>query len=122
MTRLVIAAVADLFFASKIRATAEHLGVDIRFVRNVNALTDTARQSKPDLILVDLQSTNLDAIGLAQKLQADENLRSIPLLGFYSHLLTELQEQARQAGYTYVMPRSAFTNKLADVLSGKFVR
>lgn len=118
MNHLVLAAVADLFFASKIRATAEHLSIELRFVRNADVMLASARATKPDLILVDLQSTNLNPIDLAQKLRADEALRSIPLLGFYSHVFTELQDRALEAGYTHVMPRSAFAAKLADVLRG----
>jgi SpoU rRNA methylase family enzyme len=36
MNKLVIAAVDDMFFASKIRAVAEHLGQKVLFVRNVD--------------------------------------------------------------------------------------
>jgi CheY-like chemotaxis protein len=119
MSRLVIAAVADLFFASKIRATAEPLGVELLFVRNADVLLSTARANKPNLIVVDLQSTNLDPLELAVRVRGDEELREVPLLGFYSHVLVELQEQAREAGYTHLMPRSAFSSNLAGVLSGE---
>jgi PleD family two-component response regulator len=119
MNRLVIAAVADIFFASKIRAAAEHLGVEIRFIRSTEMLTSKARERAPDMILVDLHSTNLDPIELAKVFQADADLRSIPLLGFFSHVETELQERAKQAGYKYVLPRSAFANRLGSILKGE---
>jgi CheY-like chemotaxis protein len=117
MSRVVIAAVSDLFFASKIRATAEHLGITVHFVRSLETLADTAQQHQTDLVVVDLHSTNLDPIALAKALQSDNGLKSIPLVGFYSHVDTELQKKAKQAGYL-VMPRSAFSDRLADVLSG----
>jgi CheY-like chemotaxis protein len=116
---MIIAAVSDLFFASKIRATAEHLGVDIRFARSLNSLIETARQNVTKMILVDLQATNIDAIELATTFQSDEQLKSIPLVGFFSHVETELQERAKGAGYSLVMPRSAFSNRLAQLLSGE---
>lgn len=118
MNHLVMAAVSDLFFASKIRATAEYLGIEVRFLRSVEALAESAREKKPDLVLVDLQSTNLDAIELAKTFQADAELQTTPLLGFYSHVQTELQEKAKLAGYKQVMPRSAFSSRLAEILSG----
>ena len=46
MTRRVIAAVDDMFFASKIRATAEHLNVDVRFVRSVDSLMNAVREGE----------------------------------------------------------------------------
>jgi CheY-like chemotaxis protein len=119
MNRFVIAAVSDLFFASKIKATAEHLGINVRFERSIQALVNSAKEAHPDLILVDLQSTNLDVFELAKNIQEHDGLRQLPLVGFYSHLQTELQARAKDSGFTHVMPRSAFTNKLADVLEGK---
>jgi CheY-like chemotaxis protein len=55
---------------------------------------------------------------LAKQLKADEQLRSIPLLGFFSHVQTELQHQAEQAGFDQVIPRSAFSKYLGEILSG----
>ncbi len=119
MNQQVIAAVSDLFFASKIRTTAEGVGADVSFVRSADVLLSTARKNKPDLVIVDLQGTNIDPLSIARRMKADEELREIPLLGFYSHILAELQEEAKEAGYTHVMPRSAFSNKLASILRGK---
>lgn len=105
-------------FASRIRATAEHLDVKIRFVRNLDAVVDSLKVS-PDLIIVDLQSQKLDPFALALRLRSDPASSSIPLLGFYSHVMTEIRERAVEVGYTHVLPRSAFSNKLPQILSGE---
>lgn len=118
MTRTIIAVVDDLFFASKIRGTAEQFGVAVKFARNVDALTEAARRDPPSLIICDLHSQKTDPIELAKLLKADEQLRSIPLLGFFSHVQTELQRQAEQAGFDRVMPRSAFSTHLVQILKG----
>jgi CheY-like chemotaxis protein len=118
MTRTVIAVVDDLFFASKIRGTAEQSAVTVSFPRRVDALIETALRDQPQLIICDLHATRIDPIELAKQLKADERLRSIPLLGFFSHLQTELQQQAERAGFDQVIPRSAFTRRLPDILSG----
>lgn len=116
MNKLVIAAVDDMFFASKIRGTAEHLGVDVRFVRSTDEALIAAQSQKPALILADLHARKCDPFALAEALKADEQLRAIPLIGFFSHVQTELQRRAEQAGYDRVMPRSAFTKKLPEIL------
>src|SRR5437773_3431320 len=116
MQRNVIALVDDLFFASKIRGTAEQLGVSVSFLRNLESLNQAALRDRPSLIICDLHSQRIDPIELAKQLKADEQLRSIPLLGFFSHVQTELQRQAREAGFDVVMPRSAFTRDLNDIL------
>ena len=119
MQRNVIAIVDDLFFASKIRGTAEQLGVSVSFVRNAESLNQAVLRDHPSLIICDLHSQRIDPIALAKRLKTDEQLRSIPLLGFFSHVQTELQRQAEEAGFDRVLPRSAFSRNLADILSGQ---
>jgi hypothetical protein len=38
------------------------------------------------------------------------------LLGFFSHVHTALMHQAQEAGYNQVMPRSAFTKRLPEII------
>src|ERR1700687_99713 len=44
MPQNVIAAVDDMFFASKIRAVAEHLGLSVTFAKSVAAVIEAARK------------------------------------------------------------------------------
>lgn len=118
MSRTVIAAVDDMLFISKIRAVAEHLGVDVRFARNADALLASARENKPNLIIVDLHAQKIDPLALATALKSDPELHAIELLGFFSHVQTDLMREANMAGYDRVMPRSAFSNDLANILAG----
>ena len=115
---MIIAAVDDMFFASKIRAVAEHLNIDIRFARNLDSVLSGARETRPDLIVVDLQSQKVNAVELAKAFKADAELRNIPLLGFLSHVLADLQQNALEAGFDRVIPRSVFSRDLAAILSG----
>lgn len=117
MPAKIIAIVDDLFFASKIRGTAEELGVTASFVRSISALLEAARRDHPSLIICDLHSQKVDPAELAKQLKADEQLRTIPLLGFFSHVQIELQHQAEAAGFDRVMPRSAFSKNLSQILS-----
>jgi CheY-like chemotaxis protein len=116
MKKPVIAAVDDMFFASKIRAVAEHLGVQVRFVRSAAEALAAARENVPSLILADLHAQKCDPFMLAEQLKRDDALRAVPLVGFFSHVQTELQQRAERAGYDRVMPRSAFTKKLPEIL------
>ena len=115
----VIAAVEDMFFAAKIRATAEHLGIKIHFARSADGLIESARREPPALIIVDLHTQQCDPFALGERLKTDEQLRDTPLIGFYSHVQTALQHRAREAGYDRVLPRSAFTKHLPEILQAK---
>src|SRR5258708_39520399 len=118
MQRNIIAVVDDLFFASKIRGTAEELGVSASFARGVEEVIEAARLDRPSLIICDLHSSKVNPMELARRLKADKELRSIPLLGFFSHVQTELQLEAEEAGFDLVMPPPAFSNKPSPVLQG----
>jgi CheY-like chemotaxis protein len=120
MSRHVIALINDLFFTSKIRATAEGLGISIRSVRTPELLLSAAREARPDLIIINLEAENVNTIELAKTIVSDTELNSIPIIGFSSHVLVDLQNAAKEAGYTRVLPRSAFTSKLPEILSGAF--
>ena len=98
-----------MFFASKIRAVAEALGVEISFPRSKEALVEKARDAR--LILVDLHNQKIDPVELAKDVQG------VKLIGFFSHVHTELQQAALAAGYDQVLPRSAFVRDLPKILS-----
>ncbi|HEV7859526.1 MAG TPA: hypothetical protein VGO91_12975 [Pyrinomonadaceae bacterium] len=112
----IIAVVEDLFFASKIRATAAHLGIEVSFAKSAPAALEAARQKRPSLIVVDLHALKCEPFALARQLKEDQQLREIELAGFFSHVQTELMNEARAAGYDRVLPRSAFTKHLSDIL------
>ena len=116
MTRNILAAVDDMFFAAKIRATAEALGVSIKFHRRLEALVSAAVEQPPDLVLCDLHNEKLDPMALARELKSKEGLQAVPLLGFFSHVQTDLQRAALEAGYDQVIPRSLFSRDLARIL------
>ncbi len=116
----VIAVVDDLFFASKIRGTAEQVGAHVQFSRSILDAVAKARDEVPALIIVDLNAGCCDVLELARALKGDEALAGVVLLGFFSHIQTELQQAATAAGYDRVMPRSAFTKHLGQILSADF--
>jgi PleD family two-component response regulator len=117
MSKTVISVVDDMFFASKIRAVAEAVGREISSPRSEEAVVSKARETKPGLIVVDLHSQRIDPVALARALKADEELRDIKLLGFFSHVHTELKANALSAGFDEVIPRSVFARDLEQILT-----
>lgn len=117
MSGVIIAVVDDMFFRSKIGAVAEAVGTEISFPRNKDVLIQKVREANPRLIVVDLHNQKIDPVTLATELKADEELRAIPLLGFFSHVQTELQRNALAAGFDQVIPRSVFARDLSKILS-----
>lgn len=119
MIRKVVAVVDDMFFVSKIRATGKALGMIVKFPRSVEAFRVIINDEPPVLIVVDLHNEKMNPFDLASEIKGDEGLKSIPLLGFFSHVQVELQRRAREAGYDEILPRSLFARDLVDILAGK---
>ncbi|MGH9942822.1 MAG: hypothetical protein ACRD9R_10760 [Pyrinomonadaceae bacterium] len=121
MNAPVFAAVDDIFFVSKIRATAERLGVRVEFARNRDALEKLLGGERPRLVIIDLHAQRFDPLAAAEQVKRDERTRDVPLVGFFSHVQTELQRRAVESGIDHVMPRSAFTKRLPDILRGQLL-
>jgi PleD family two-component response regulator len=119
MLRTVTAVVDDMFFISKIRETGKALGMIVNFPRNLDGLRALLAEDVPQLILVDLHHQKLDPVQLALELKANEAIKHVPLLGFFSHVQMDLQRQAMHAGYDEVLPRSVFFRDLAKILAGE---
>ncbi|MFL6228999.1 MAG: response regulator [Pyrinomonadaceae bacterium] len=116
MKRRVLAAVDDIFFLSKIRGTAESLGVEFDSARTVEAAIEKSRANRPDVVIADLHSQRCDPFALARDLKDDPELRDVPLIGFFSHVQTELRDRALASGFDRVLARSAFSSQLVNML------
>jgi CheY-like chemotaxis protein len=117
MKRRIVAAIDDLFFASKVRATAAQVGVQIEFVRDAASLLRSVQNEPPALIIFDLQAQRIDPFATVETLKANEQTRPLRTLGFFAHVQTELLRRAQAAGFDQVLPRSAFTQRLPELLA-----
>ena len=103
-------------FTSKIKTAANQLGVPVTFARSSAGALTELRAGAPGLVILDLNSPRTDPLGTVTAMKADPALAAIPTLGFVSHVQTELIDQARLAGVDEVMARSAFTQRLPEIL------
>jgi DNA-binding NarL/FixJ family response regulator len=115
---MVLVAVDDLLFSSKIRATAKQAGVELTFARTPSEILERTRTLKPPLVIFDLNSTKTDPIATIAAIKGDPALAAVRTIGFASHVHTELIRAAREAGTDEVMPRSAFAAQLPEILTG----
>ena len=107
----VLAVVNDLFFSVKISEAAKRNGLALEFVKDSGEVLAKAKE-RPSLIVFDL---NFDAVGpldLIAQLKASAETKSVSLLGYLSHLQSELKVQAQDAGCDMVLARSAFSQNM----------
>ena len=115
---MVIVAVDDLMFASRISSAAKALGVEIAFARSPEAITEAVRTKAPRLVILDLNSVKIRPLEAIAALKADAALAVVPTVGFVSHVQADLIAEARRAGVDRVLARSAFVTQLPQLLTG----
>jgi CheY-like chemotaxis protein len=59
-----------------------------------------ARESKPDLILMDIQLPGMDGLTATRVLKQDATLEGIPIIALTSHAMEGDEQKARDAGCT----------------------
>jgi len=111
--------IEDLFFLAKIQETARKLGVKVEFVKgdkeSVAKITDLAEADRPGLVVFDLNNLNAKPITLIPKLKSKLK-KATSIIGFLNHLQGDLKMKAIEAGCDTVMPRSAFSQSLPNLL------
>ena len=109
-----LAIVSDMIFASRITGTAAKLGTPCQIVGDLASLESALSESEPKTVLVDM---NLEGFAPEEAIRTVKSLRpGARVIAFFSHVQTELMEQARSAGADDIWPRSLFVQNLQQVL------
>ena len=109
----VVALMDDIFFQMKVAETAKHLGIEFKVATNADALLGLL-DPRPQLVIVDLNARSQPVEAIVRLRAAAPEVR---VVAFLSHVQRELAEQAKNAGCDEVLPRSSFTQNLAEILS-----
>ncbi|MBS1853392.1 MAG: response regulator [Acidobacteria bacterium] len=117
-TSRIFAFVDDLFFLAKIQETARKLNVKVEFVKTEKDLLERIKENgeeKPSLIIFDLNNTNVKPLTLIPKLKSKLK-KGTSIIGFLSHVQGDLKQKAHEVGCDMVLPRSAFSQNLPQLL------
>ena len=111
----IVALLTDLFFTVKINDAAKRAGVAIEFVKSErDALEKAAAQTV--LVIIDLNCAGVDALEIVRRLKAGDRTKGVGVVGYLSHVQGELKKQAQESGCDMVLPRSAFSQNLPQIL------
>ena len=110
----------DLFFQAKIQETAKKLGIKVEFVKGADKdilarVTETPESDRPRLLVFDLNNANAKPMTLIPKFKTKFK-KAMSIVGFLNHLQGDLKIKATEAGCDTVMPRSAFSQSLPNLL------
>jgi CheY-like chemotaxis protein len=114
----IFAFVEDLFFLTKIQETGRKMNVKVEFVKTEKDLTERLQsngEGKPSLIIFDLNNANAKPLTLIPKLKSKLK-KGTSIIGFLSHVQGDLKQKAHEVGCDMVLPRSAFSQNLPQLL------
>ena len=113
----IYAFIDDLFFRTKVQETARKLNVKVEFVKTDKDVLDgiAASEEQPSLIIFDLNNASAKPLTIIPKLKSRLK-KGTSLVGFVSHVQGDLKVKGLEAGCDAVMPRSAFSQNLPQLL------
>ena len=91
-------------------------GFSVTAVADGEAALRSAREHRPDVILMDLRMPGLDGWQATRRLKADPNTANIPVVAVTAHALRPEVESARDAGCDAVVAKPFDISALADAL------
>lgn len=112
---MILVAVDDLIFLSKIQQTARLVGVAVEAV-DPGKLTERAAAEGVRGVILDLNHRSGAALEALRALKAGPATKHLPVLGFASHVQSKVIAEACAAGCDLVQARSAFSAQLPVLL------
>ncbi len=111
--------IEELFVVARMQEHARKLGVKVGFCKaekeTVANLMELPEAERPSLIIFDLNNANAKPLTLIPKLKAKLK-RGTSIIGYLSHIQGDLKLKAIEAGCDTVMPKSAFSQNLPNLL------
>jgi hypothetical protein len=109
---MVLVAVRDLLFGSKIDAAAKRLGLELTWAPRNVPLSTVALDRRPSAIIADLGESGV--LGELRVVRAQ--VPATRVVGFLGHLRTDLMDEARAIGVEEVLTRGQLAARMDDVL------
>lgn len=115
---MIVYLAADLLWATRIKSTADGLGLPCRPVRTLEMLEARLADGGVSALIVDLDTAEA-GLALIERLHspsASDEERAIRILAFGPHVQKELFQLARDAGADEVLARGVFDRNLPEIL------
>lgn len=109
---MIVCWITDLIFASKVRATAAELGLEVEFVRDTQAFLNKATAAQK--VVVDLRTPGV--MDVLTRLRDTPTTAKIARIGFIDHVQGEIMTAAQKLGCV-VYSKGEFSRALPQILA-----
>lgn len=92
----------------------EFLGYEVHTARDGREAIDVARETLPDIILMDLSLPVLSGWEATRQLKEDARTRDIPVMALTGHVLPKHSERAREVGCDAFLAKPALPDTVAE--------
>ncbi len=111
------ALVRDMAAASRIVKSAGALHVAAQNFDRAQTLLDHARKEKPCLVIVDLETCEVEAFQVLKELRESADLKGVPVVGVVTQAKSMLKPEAEKAGCLRVYLKTEFGRVLPDLIA-----
>jgi CheY-like chemotaxis protein len=94
----------------------QDLNYRVQAIANADDLVESAEQTKPMLVLADLESSRQNVCAALTLLRQNPTTQHLPVIAFGGENAPDLQAAARAAGATLVVSETAILSHLAQFL------
>ena len=113
--KMVLVAVTDIFFYTKIRDALKPKGYRLERARLQSDIAEKASATTPTAVILNMNDETLDAFQALQTLKADPRFQDIPTLAFANHEEVDTWNRAKALGVTKIVSRNEFSARMSDL-------
>jgi two-component system, cell cycle response regulator DivK len=95
------------------QAFLELEGFDVVLAANGEEAVNRARETHPDLVLMDLSMPVMDGFVATEALKGDVATRDIPIVALSGHVMPRHSAEAREVGCATVLPKPCLPTEVA---------
>jgi twitching motility two-component system response regulator PilH len=95
----------------------EETGYEVWVEEKPERVITRLRESKPDLVLLDLMLPGMDGLQLLQQIKSEQDSREIPVIMYTAHMSDRMQQQAMALGASGYLIKPVSPQKILDEVS-----
>lgn len=113
---VVLIAISDLFFLSKIKTALEAQGCGVHVATKIPAILQKALSQNPSLLILDMGLSTLDPVELLDEIRKTPTLERLPVLGYTNHTKLSKWQKNSSDKFLKVVPNSHISGNISNVV------
>jgi PleD family two-component response regulator len=114
--KIVLVAVTDIFFYTKVRDALLSNGYTLERARSQEDIAGKASALHPSAVILNMNDDTLNAFQALETLKTDPRFKAIPILAFANHEEVETWNRAKSMGVTKIVSRNEFSSRTKALL------